>query len=1160
MKKNRKSRSTHQPCGLEALEHRSLFSAYLYNTAEDFFNLTEPIHTIPMPPGTEVSGFGQTVAALGDIDGDGFTDFAASATIGGIFVGGGGIVYLFSGRTASMIRSISDGAWEFGTSMAAVGDMNEDGVPDLLVGSPRYGADPIDNTGDPLGRAYVYSGADGSILRTLEGTTPSGDFGRVVARLVNGDGDSISDLVVGAPGALAELAGQVFIFAGADGSLLHTLSGAGAGDRFGAAIATGLGEGTTDADLLAIGAPFHDTSFQNAGRVYVFHTDGTLAYTLDGLSAGEEFGSALAIARVLGPLGIPESYNRLLVGAPASSIGLGFEQPVESRGRVDSYLLFTGLDRQSTEASDPVANARFGATLAIVRDLGGLGADNVLIGATGTGHAYAVDPFAASLDPGAQGRVVDPLASSVHGNRLAGVGDVNDDGIVDVISSDRSGVVTIVSSLALGRPLVITGSSSDLRYLWSEGGNGPVLFVDGVPRAYSHVPGLVQASLAEPGAATSHILAIGNDGAIVFINRYRDFFPDSELMFNVNGDVSTLQSQVVTFEGQGPPDFSSLFVVKAGSGGHILLAQGSPLTPSEVPASIWLFSGGVLTRLWNGFAYDVNATGTVVGTLVTDDVQPQAVVWSHDSGQTLIPELTGSLLISDNGAVVGTRAGTRTPSNPGTIATWVGGEVTDVVAGPEFPVNPFRPNVWTFRAIDDTGRILVDASAYEANGPTRAFTTYIYEPTTGLRTLRNATHRLGDDMFGTLPNTSGPGAGEPVQSPMALAPDGRVLSYGRILTQVRDSAIGVIREGSPVLTLNVPGLGDFITAINQYDEVVIFRASGSSTSVRRMSDQLVTAGNDNLGIFSSPRFTDPDGAPLGYVVLANLGYVQIFSLLPDQFNDGRFLSVNQGDTPIVSNLVTFVNAEGVPHVAGFDANGDLVINYMAGLGDWRYDNLSQNHFEPQGITTPTIVSRLTAYTTSWSGMNIAGLDAQGHVQVAWWAPGMMPWRLSDISASVLGPPVTFTGTITAFVTSWGTMHVTGADRITGVTTALWWAPGDGAQWRSSRVGNAQLNPQAFTSFVTPWSALNIASIDGDGQLFVQFWTPSQPFWASGHVILLGPDYPTSRLTGRLDSAVEVTPQRTTQSVVGRAEDGSMYRFSWSTDRGWFFENLTELIA
>ncbi|MBC7772001.1 MAG: hypothetical protein H7210_05865, partial [Pyrinomonadaceae bacterium] len=635
-------------------------------------------------------------------------------------------------------------------------------------------------------------------------------------------------------------------------------------------------------------------------------------------------------------------------------------------------------------------------------------------------------------------------------------------------------------------------------------------------------------------------------------------------MVNVAGEVATLSSLVQTLEGQGPADYRNLHVAKVGSNGHILLSQGSPLTPSDTPALTWVYSNGVLTHLWNGFVYDVNSTGTVVGELVTDDVLPQAVIWSHQSGIVIIPELTGSLLVNDNGVVVGTRTGTRTPTSPGTIATWLNGVVTNVVDGPQFPVNSFRPNVWTFRAIDDTGRILVDASAYEANGPSRAFTTYIYEPSTGLRTLRDATHRLGDPLFGTVPNVSGPGPNEAIQTPMAFAADGRILSYNRILNQVDDSAVGVIREGSPVQTISVTGVGNFITAINQYDELVLFTLNGSSSTVRRLTDQLITAGNDNVAIFQNPRFTNPDGTASAFVALANGGGLQIFSLVADQPNDGRFLSVNFRDTAIVSNLTVFINSEGIPHLAGFDAAGDLVINYWAAFsqdaGDWRFDNLTVGHFTPAGIETPTIVSHLTAYSTSWGGMNIAGLDADGHVQVAWWAPGEMPWKLADISMAAGTTPVTFHGEITAFVTAWGTMHVNGTSNDLNQPASLWWAPGDGTQWRSSTLSlfGIGVDPDAFTSFITPWGGLNVASLDDTGHLAVYWWAPSTGVWTPQVIQVQGAQSPV--LTGRLSSNVEVTDETVTQSVVALGEDGSLYRFSWSVgDTLWMLENVSEQI-
>ncbi|MBC7771957.1 MAG: FG-GAP repeat protein, partial [Pyrinomonadaceae bacterium] len=592
--KAKKARFTHQPCGLESLERRSLMSAYVYNSADDFLNLANPIHNVPMPQGIEISGFGASLAALGDIDADGYDDFAVSARLGAIGTGGSGVVYLFSGQDASLIRMISDGAWDFGASMVSLGDMNNDGVADLLVGSPRHGADPVDNTGDPFGRVYIYSGMDGTILRTLEGATPSGDFGRVVARLANGDGDNIPDLVIGAPGSTLDLAGEAFIFAGSDGSLLRTFTGAGAGDRFGAAIATGTGGGISDGDLLAIGAPFHDEAAQNTGRVYVFHTDGTLAYVLDGFNEGDEFGTSLAIARMPGA---SDASSRLLVGTPGADTGGFIFQTVMNRGSVSSYDLGTGGDARVVWAIDPTANARFGSQITVLRNSGGLGAEQVLIGASGTGRSYATTKLTVA-------EVIDfadlsPLALSVHGNAFASVGDINNDGIIDIISSDAGGAVTIVSSLAL-QQLVITGASSDLRYMWAEGGAVPVLFIDGVARAYSHVPGLSQASPSDPSTPTSRILAIGNDGVIVFINQYADETPDSELMVNVAGEVATLASLVQTLEGQGPVDYHNLHVAKVGSDGHILLSQGSPLTPSDTPALTWIYSNGVLTHLWNG--------------------------------------------------------------------------------------------------------------------------------------------------------------------------------------------------------------------------------------------------------------------------------------------------------------------------------------------------------------------------------------------------------------------------------------------------------------------------------------------------------------------------------------------------------------------------------
>ena len=119
--------------------------------------------------------------------------------------------YVFSGATRALLHTITDPqnkpGTAFGFALANVGDVDADGVTDLAVGA--RGVDqflplpcPIGpcNAAPEQGRAFVFSGATGALLRTL---SPGGvdflAFGFSLAGLGDVSGDGVPDIAVGRP-------------------------------------------------------------------------------------------------------------------------------------------------------------------------------------------------------------------------------------------------------------------------------------------------------------------------------------------------------------------------------------------------------------------------------------------------------------------------------------------------------------------------------------------------------------------------------------------------------------------------------------------------------------------------------------------------------------------------------------------------------------------------------------------------------------------------------------------------------------------------------------------------------------------------------------------------------------------------------------------------
>jgi len=338
--------------------------------------------------------FGLSMTVIGDIDGDGAADLAVGAPFQdgdfrNIIVGFGpplnvGKTYLVSGRTLAVINVLNDPEFqmvqgqtfggELGSSVAAAGDIDRDGTPDILVGVPHHVsvAEADEEELNSAGRAFVFSGATGGVLLTLDDPTPEeqAKLGFAVAGLGDVNSDGVPDLLVGAPdkdtqGGLAN-SGIAYVFSGSNGSLIRSLNPPSqeGGSRFGAAVANAGDidhDGVTDA---LIGAPGRSCAFVFSGAT------GTLIFTIPSpvIERQPSFGFAVAGGKDLNGDAIPD----FAVGAPLLT---------NLQGAVFIFDGKSGALLRKLRSPDPQQFARFGASIILSDDVSGDRRSDIAIGA-----------------------------------------------------------------------------------------------------------------------------------------------------------------------------------------------------------------------------------------------------------------------------------------------------------------------------------------------------------------------------------------------------------------------------------------------------------------------------------------------------------------------------------------------------------------------------------------------------------------------------------------------------------------------------------------------------------------------------------------------------------------------------------------------------------
>lgn len=365
------------------------------------------------PSGLNDSGLGEVVAYVGDLNNDGFDDWAVGLPFAADYETGEthGKVYIYFGsnsiqdtKVPDIILSGNGSINNFGWHIALAGDVNKDGFSDVLISSNQQielylGGNPMDSIPDGIYSKEIFQ----------ENATGAGD--------INHDG--FDDFIIPLPSGVGIFLGGIHLNTKPD----FILKGEHRDDRFGNSVSKAGDMNKDGFDDFVVGAESY-LNGDDAGRVYVYYgcakIDTIPDMVITGEHAKDRFGNRVADAGDLNN----DGYADILVSA------FGYKTTTGEDGRV--YVYYGGSTRDTI--ADILIDGRNGQSAG---DINKDGFSDLLINSSVYWGGSLMDSI--------------PDGTLIVNSRITGAGDYNKDGYADVITGQpndarngqRAGCVSI---------------------------------------------------------------------------------------------------------------------------------------------------------------------------------------------------------------------------------------------------------------------------------------------------------------------------------------------------------------------------------------------------------------------------------------------------------------------------------------------------------------------------------------------------------------------------------------------------------------------------------------------------------------------------------------------------------------------------------------------